>query len=53
MLSALGVTDLAGVLLPPDEKRLLRAIDEFHLRFPQSKVAILINHFHSIALVKR
>jgi len=46
-LSALGITDFTETLKPRDEKRLHRTIREFHLRFPQSRVAVVFSRFDS------
>lgn len=45
LLSNQGVTDLAGILRPKDDRPLLQALGEFHLRFPQSRATILFQRF--------
>ncbi len=44
-LSHLGVSDFSGCLSDAEEKRIIRAVQHFQNRFPQSRLAIVFREF--------
>ena len=44
-LSASGLSDLAGVLKTGQPEKILRLLDDFQFRFPQSRLAVVLRNF--------